>query len=81
MVVAPPFAYLRHPSRGWQSLFALTTPVRDKSMQNVADRDIPATVLRKRGEFRLLTMRLFRNNQRIIVAFGGIASNCELHLT
>ena len=53
MVVAPSFAYLHHPSRGWQSLFALTTPVRDKSTQNVADRDIPATVLRQIGAFRL----------------------------
>jgi hypothetical protein len=44
MVVAPPFAYLHYPSRGWQSLFALTMPVRGKSVQNAADRDIPATV-------------------------------------
>jgi len=49
MVVAPPFAYLHHPSGGWQSLFALMRPVRDKSVQNVADRDIPATARRQGG--------------------------------
>jgi hypothetical protein len=47
MVVAPPFAYLHHPSTQWQSLFALTTPARAKSVQNVADSDILATAASK----------------------------------
>jgi hypothetical protein len=80
MVVAPPFAYLHHPSRGWQSLFALTPPVGDKSMQNVADRDIPATVLRKRGKFRLSRCVFSATISGLSLACGGTASNSELHL-
>jgi hypothetical protein len=80
MVVAPSFAYLHHPSRAWQSLFALTMPVRDKSMQNVADRDIPATGPTVNPRIPALTLRLFRNSQRVIGACGGTAGNAEPHL-
>src|SRR5215469_11225424 len=66
MVIAPSFAYLHHPSRGWQSLFALTMAVRDKSVQNVRHCDIPATALPQGAEFRLFAMRLFRNSQQLI---------------
>jgi hypothetical protein len=51
MVVAPPFAYLHPASGGWQSLFALMTPVRDKSIKNAAHRDIPATACPQSTKF------------------------------
>jgi hypothetical protein len=51
MVVPPPLADLRHPADRWQTVFASTMPLAEKSEQNADGCDIQATVSLQAVEF------------------------------
>jgi hypothetical protein len=51
MVVPPPLADLRHPADRWQTVFASTMPLAEKSVQNADRCDIQATVSPQADEF------------------------------
>jgi hypothetical protein len=51
MVVPPPWADLRHPADRWQTVFAPTALLAEKSMQNADRCDIEATVSAQADDF------------------------------
>jgi hypothetical protein len=72
MVVLPPLADLRRPANRWQTVFASTMLLAEKSMQNADRRDILATVSMQADEFLPIEARLFRNTEQWIRQPAGI---------
>jgi hypothetical protein len=71
MVVPPPLGDLRRPAERWQTVFASTAPLADKSMQNAAQCDIQATVPIRAGKSRPIVPRLFRNTEQCLRELTG----------
>jgi hypothetical protein len=68
MVVLPPPGDLRHPAFRWQTVFASTAPLAEKSMQNADRCDIQATVSMQPRKSQAVEPRLFRNTEQWISA-------------
>jgi hypothetical protein len=72
MVVPPPLTDLRYPADRWQPVFAATTLLAGKLMQNAAQCDIRATVSMKSGESPPIAPRLFRNTEQCVRQLTGL---------
>jgi hypothetical protein len=64
MVLLPPLADLRRPANRWQTVFAMTMLLTEKSVQNADRCDIQATGSAQADEFPPVEPRLFRNTSQ-----------------